>query len=139
MPKLLKYFLIALAAIVALLVLAIAIIAATFTPNDYKPTLIKLVHDKTQRTLSIPGDIKLMFFPRIGANLGRLAITERNGTQMFASAEHVRVSVALMPLFSKQFVVDRVLVERSLVQRLPSGQVNVLQRERVASLEQVGA
>jgi general secretion pathway protein K len=36
-------------------------------------------------------------------------------------------------------LVDRVLVERSLVQRLPSGQVNVLQRERVASLEQVGA
>ena len=36
-------------------------------------------------------------------------------------------------------LVDRVLVERSLVQRLPSGQVNVLQRERVASLEQGGA
>ena len=35
-------------------------------------------------------------------------------------------------------LVDRVLVERSLVQRLPSGQVNVLQRERVASLEQLG-
>jgi general secretion pathway protein K len=35
-------------------------------------------------------------------------------------------------------LVDRVLVERSLVQRLPGGTVNVLQRERVASLEQVG-
>ena len=33
---------------------------------------------------------------------------------------------------------DRVLVERSLLQRLPNGQSNVLQRERVASLEQVG-
>jgi general secretion pathway protein K len=35
-------------------------------------------------------------------------------------------------------LVDRVLVERSLVQRMNSGVVNVLQRERVASLEQVG-
>ncbi len=34
---------------------------------------------------------------------------------------------------------DRVLVEQSLVQRLASGQVNVLQRERVASVEQVGS
>jgi general secretion pathway protein K len=34
---------------------------------------------------------------------------------------------------------DRVLVENSLVQRLPNGQVNVLHRERVASLDQAGA
>lgn len=111
MPKILKYLLFGLAALLALLVLAIAIIAATFNPNDYKPTLIKLVQDKTQRTLSIPGDIKLMFFPRIGADLGKIAISERKGAQVFASAEHARVSVALLPLFSKQVVVDRVLVD----------------------------
>lgn len=111
MPKVLKYLLIALAALMALLVLAVAIIAVTFNPNDYKPTLIKLVQDKTQRTLSIPGDIKLMFFPRVGADLGKVAISERNGTPMFASAEHAKVSVALMPIFSKQFVVDRVVVD----------------------------
>lgn len=33
---------------------------------------------------------------------------------------------------------DRVLVERSMVQRLPNGQINVLQRERIAGLDQVG-
>jgi len=36
-------------------------------------------------------------------------------------------------------LVDRVLIERTLVQRMPGGAVNVLQRERVASLEQVGS
>jgi len=36
-------------------------------------------------------------------------------------------------------LLDRVLVERSLLQRLPNGQSNVLLRERVASLEQVGS
>ncbi len=35
-------------------------------------------------------------------------------------------------------LVDRVLVERSLLQRLPNGQSVVLQRERIASLEQIG-
>ena len=34
-------------------------------------------------------------------------------------------------------LVDRVLIERSLLQRQPSGQSVVLQRERIASLEQV--
>ena len=34
---------------------------------------------------------------------------------------------------------DRVLTERSLVQRLANRQINVLNRERVASLEQVGS
>ncbi|CAM5792182.1 Type II secretion system protein K OS=Rhizobacter sp. Root404 OX=1736528 GN=ASC76_01035 PE=3 SV=1 [Rhizobacter fulvus] len=35
-------------------------------------------------------------------------------------------------------LIDRVLVERSLVHRLPNGQISVLLRERIASLEQVG-
>ncbi len=35
-------------------------------------------------------------------------------------------------------LVDRVLVEQSLVQRLPSGQISVLQRERIASVESPG-
>ena len=34
---------------------------------------------------------------------------------------------------------DRVLVERSLVHRLPNGQIDVIRRERVASLEEPGA
>ena len=34
---------------------------------------------------------------------------------------------------------DHVLVERSLVQRMPDGQMKVLRRERIASLEQAGA
>ena len=35
-------------------------------------------------------------------------------------------------------LVDRILVERSLVQRLPGGRINVLQRERISSIEQDG-
>lgn len=115
MPKVLKYLLLALAGLVALLVLAVAIIAATFNPNDYKPTLIKLVQDKTQRTLSIPGDIKLTFFPRLGADLGKVAISERQNARVFASAEHAQVALALMPIFSRQFIIDQILVDGLVV------------------------
>jgi AsmA protein len=111
MPKILKYTLIGLAALLVLLVLAAVILAASFNPNDYKPQIIVLVHDKTQRTLSLPGEIKLTFFPRIGADLGPFSLSERRGQQVFASATHSHVAVALLPLFSRQVIVDRILVD----------------------------
>ena len=111
MPKAIKYALIAVGGIVALLVIAVAIIAATFNPNDYKPLVIKLVQEKKQRTLAIPGDIKLTFFPKIGADLGKISISEHKGDAIFASVESAKVSLALFPLLSKQLVVDRVKID----------------------------
>ena len=111
MPKIAKYVLIAIGGLVALLVVAAAIIAATFNPNDYKPLIIKLVQEKKQRTLAIPGDIKLTFFPKIGADLGKISISEHKGEAIFASVDSARVSLALFPLLSKQLVVDRVKID----------------------------
>ncbi|HYD79047.1 MAG TPA: AsmA family protein [Paucimonas sp.] len=112
MPKPLKIALIVLAAALGVTLTAAAIVAATFNPNDYKPLIIKLVQEKKQRTLSIPGEIKLTFFPKIGADLGKLSISEHGAPETFASIEHAKVSVALFPLlFSSQLVVDRVVVD----------------------------
>ncbi|MDZ4073861.1 MAG: AsmA family protein [Hylemonella sp.] len=111
MNKPLKIILIALAAIVVLLVAVVAFIVATFNPNDHKPELIKLVKEQTGRTLSIPGEIRLTLFPRIGADLGQISLSEARSDQVFAAAQQVKVSVALLPLFSKKVEVDRVLVD----------------------------
>lgn len=116
MKKVLKYLLIAVGALIVLLVATIGFIAATFDPNDYKPELAKRVKEETGRTLSIPGEIRLTFFPRIGADLGQLSLSEPRSEQVFAAARQVRVSVALLPLFSKQVVVDRVLIDGLTVQ-----------------------
>lgn len=111
MNKPLKIILIALAAIVVLLVAVVAFIVATFNPNDHKPEIIKLVKEQTGRTLSIPGEIRLTLFPRIGADLGQISLSEARSEQVFAAAQQVKVSVALVPLFSKKVEVDRVLVD----------------------------
>ena len=126
MPKFLKYSLIAAGAIVVLLIAVVAIIAATFNPNDYKPLIIKLVQEKKQRTLSIPGEIKLTFFPRIGADLGKVTISEHKGTAEFASVERAKVSLALMPIFAKQFVVDRIIIDglKANIRRAKDGGTN---------------
>lgn len=116
MKKLLKFLLIGTAALVVLLLALVVFVAATFNPNDYKPELIRLVKDQTGRTLTIPGEIRLTFFPRIGAELGQLSLSEPHSAQVFAAARQVRVSVALLPLFSRQVVVDRLLLDGLHVQ-----------------------
>ncbi|QDZ29456.1 AsmA family protein [Noviherbaspirillum sp. UKPF54] len=126
MPKLVKYLLIALAALIGLLLAAAGFIAATFDPNDYKPLLIRLVQEKKQRTLSIPGEIKLSFFPRLGADLGKLSISEHNSRDEFASVDSAKVSLALVPLLRKQLVVDRVKIDglRAQIRRREDGSAN---------------
>lgn len=111
MKKILKYGLIGLAGAVALLVLAVAIISATFNPNDYKPLIIKLVQEKKQRTLTIEGDIKLAFWPKIGADLGKVSISEHKSEQTFASIQGAKVSLALLPLLKKELVVDTIYID----------------------------
>jgi AsmA protein len=111
MPRILKISAIVVGAVLAVVAAALAIIALTFNPNEHKDAVIKLVHDKTGRTLAIPGQVKLTFYPRLGADLGQLTLSERNSNAPFLGVEHARVSLALMPLLAKKMVVDRVDVE----------------------------
>jgi AsmA protein len=111
MKKLLKYGLFGLGGIVALLLLAVAVIAATFNPNDYKPLIVKLVQDKKARTLNIEGDIKLAFWPKIGANLGKISISEHKSDKEFASIQSAQVALAVLPLLKKQLVVDTIYID----------------------------
>ncbi|MGB4812572.1 MAG: AsmA family protein [Methylophilaceae bacterium] len=111
MKKLLKYGLYGIGGFIILLLLAVAIIAATFNPNDYKDDIIKLVKEKKDRTLHIDGDIKLSFWPKIGANLGKASISEHSSDIEFASVNSVKIALAVMPLLKKELVVDTVYVD----------------------------
>ncbi len=110
MNKILKYTLIGTGAVAGIAVAGAAYVAATFNPNDYKEQIIKAVKDSKQRNLHLDGDIKLSFFPGIGADLGKISLSEFNSEKEFASVEGVRVSLALMPLLSRQAVVNEVAV-----------------------------
>ncbi|TFW09646.1 AsmA family protein, partial [Oxalobacteraceae bacterium OM1] len=126
MPKPLKIILIALGVLLALMLAAAAYFAATFNPNDYKPQLIRLVQEKKQRTLEIPGDIKLSFFPKLGVDLGKLRLSEHGGSGEFLSVESAKVSLALLPLLSKRYVVDQVRVDglRAHIVKFKDGSTN---------------
>jgi AsmA protein len=126
MPKTVKYLAIAAGAILGLCIIGVGIIAATFDPNLYKPQLIQLVQEKMHRTLTIPGDISLAFFPKLGADLGKISISERNNTAEFASVESAKLSLSLIPLLSKQFVVDQIHIDglRANIRRNKDGATN---------------
>lgn len=111
MNKFIKYALYGIGGIVVLALLIAAYFAATFNPNDYKDDIIKLVKEKKERTLHIDGDIKLSFWPKIGANLGKLSLSEHQSDTEFASVNSVKVALAVLPLLKKQLVVDTVYVD----------------------------
>ena len=108
MKKMLKYVLIAVGGVVALAVLVAVFVVLTFDPNKYKPEIAALVKDRTGRTLAIEGNLRLSFFPSIGVSVGKTSLSEPNGKKVFAKLDEARVSLALMPLFARQVVVDRI-------------------------------
>ena len=110
MNKILKYGLLGAGVVVAVAVAGVAYVAATFNPNDYKAQIIKAVKDSKQRTLRLDGDIKLSFYPNIGASLSKVSLSEFKSDKEFAVIASARVSLALLPLLRKQVVVDEVSV-----------------------------
>ena len=111
MNKLIKYALYGIIGIIVLVLMVAGYFAATFNPNDYKDEIIKLVKDKKERNLHIDGDIKLTFWPKIGADLGKLSLSEHQSDEEFASVNSVKVSLAVMPLLKKELVVDTIYVD----------------------------
>jgi len=110
MKKLLKYGLLGFAIALVLIVGVVSYFMATFNPNAYKPQIIQAVKDNQNRILKLDGDIKLTIFPSIGAKVDRVSLSEHKSSKEFASIESARVSLALLPLFSKQVVVNEVVL-----------------------------
>jgi AsmA protein len=96
--------------LVVLLVLAVAIFAATFDPNRYKGEIERLVKDRTGRTLQLKGNLQVAVWPSLGANVNGVALSERDPSQEFLSLDSAHASVALLPLLHGSVVVDGIRV-----------------------------
>lgn len=126
MNRYLKFGLVALAGLIGIFVLLVALVSLTFNPNDYKPQIVKLVQEKKQRTLTLAGDLKLTFFPKLGVDLGKASLSEHNGTKEFAAVESARFYLAWWPLLRKELVIDQVRVDglRANLVRYKDGTTN---------------
>ncbi len=126
MSRILKLAALTAGTIVLLLMATAAIVVARINPNDYKDDVIRLVHQRHQRTLAIPGSVRLALFPRLGAHLGQVSLSEHGGSGQFAAIDSARVSVALAPLLRGELVIDRIDITgmQATVIRYPDGSMN---------------
>jgi AsmA protein len=110
MMRIVKYALLGLAGLLVLVVAAVAIFAATFNPNKYKPQIESAVKAQTGRTLKLQGDLKVAVFPSLGAEVAKVTLSEPNPEQEFLSLDSAHASVALLPLLRGEVIVDRIRV-----------------------------
>jgi len=127
MRKIVRFVVWPLLAVIVILGAIAAYIAATFDPNHYKPQVVQAVKDKTQRTLKLDGNVKLTFIPSIGATLDKASLSERGNEREFAAAEDLHVALKLVPLLSKQVVIDAIEANnlRASVLRYKDGKTNI--------------
>ncbi|MCZ7655032.1 MAG: AsmA family protein [Rhodocyclaceae bacterium] len=104
-----------------------AFILATFDANKWKGEIAQLVKEKKERSLKIEGDLSLSLFPAIGVRLGKATLSEHKSEQVFAAVDNARISLQLLPLLSKQVVVDTVALEgvKARVVRFKDGRLNI--------------
>ena len=103
-----KYLLYALAALVGLAIVTAVAVAVLFDPNQLKGEIERVVKEKTGRTLKLEGDLRLAFWPSIGASMGRASLSERDSAKTFASLKSAQLAVELIPLLRGETIVDQV-------------------------------
>ena len=108
--KAVKYTLYAVGGLILLVVIGVGIFAATFDPNKYKAEITRVVKEKKDRTLTIPGNIKLAVWPKLGVELGEATLSEYKSDKQFLKVGSARLSVDLMPLLRKELVIDKIEV-----------------------------
>jgi AsmA protein len=88
--------------VVALLVVGGGVLYALFDGDKIKSEISRVVLEQTQRKLVIAGTPKLSVWPDVGISLQGVTLSEHASDALFLSLDAARVSVAVMPLLSRQ-------------------------------------
>ena len=123
----LRRALIAVAVLLVLLIAVAAVLLSTFDPNRYKGLAIDWMKAHYQRTLAIDGPIRLSVFPRLEVQVSSVTLSEAGRSERFAAIEEAALAVQILPLLSRQLVVDRVLARgvSVVMTRNAKGQRNI--------------
>jgi AsmA protein len=118
---------IAIAALLVIVIATIAFVMAKFDANYIKGELTKVVQEKKQRSLKLDGPLELTFWPNLGAKVGKVSLSEHKSDKEFLALDSARISVAVMPLLSKQIVVDTIEVAgaKAVLIRRKDGTLNI--------------
>ena len=110
MNRFLKWVLGAVGVVVVIVVVATVVLPRIIDPNNYKEDIRTAVFEETGRELTIGGDIEWTVFPLLGLDLSDLSLSNRVGfgDQPMLQISGARVSVKLIPIFSKQIKIGQI-------------------------------
>lgn len=128
MKKAIKWVIIVVGALVALVIAALLVIPIFVDIQTYKPEIEKRVSEATGRPFTINGDLKLSLFPWAGLAFSDLHLGNAPGFQEkdLLSVKSFEVRVKLIPLISKHIQVERFILEgpRVVLEKNKSGLAN---------------
>ena len=115
-----RWTLIALGALLALLVVCGVLLRLLFDPNDYRTQIELAFNERTGRVLDLEGDLGLRLLPRLAVSTGPFSISDRtDGDGDFVTARDARLGLALVPLLQRRLELGRlVLVEPAVALRI---------------------
>ena len=125
--KRLRYALLTLGLLVLVAGAAIGYIVATFDPHDHQHHIVRVIKEKTGRTLAIGGEISLSFWPDVAVRLGRISLSERDREESFLRIESARVRLELAPLLSREIVASELVLAgaHAVITRYEDGRLNI--------------
>lgn len=97
--------------ILVLLGLGVGVLLATLDQQSYKTWLQDQVRERYGRTLDIQGEVSVRLFPDVGLTITKVALSEPDSSERFASVSQANVSVSIKPLFQRRLSIDQVLLE----------------------------
>src|SRR5580692_5075960 len=108
--------------VIAVIVIAVGILFATFNPNDYRETIQTKLQQQVNRNVTL-GDMSLGLFP-LRFRVANLSIADdpKFGNRPFIQTQELSVSVKLLPLLSKSVEVESLTLERPSVELIKNAQ-----------------
>jgi uncharacterized protein involved in outer membrane biogenesis len=109
--------------VVAVIVIAVGVLFASFNPNDYRGTIQSKLEQQLDRKVAL-GNMSLGLFP-LRFKVADLSIAEDpkfSSNSPFIQTQELSVSVKLLPLLSKSVEVDSLTLERPSVELIKNAQ-----------------
>jgi AsmA protein len=105
----------------------VAVAVHTLNPNQFKSQIVEYVQQRTQRELTLDGELELTWFPKLGFKSGRASLSQHRSAREFASLDSARITIAWLPLLRRQVQIDRAEVDglRAQLARFKDGSTNI--------------
>lgn len=111
--RLIKWVLLGLGALVALVVLGVLVIVWLVDPNSFRSNIEARVRTATGRDFTLAGDIELGFFPWLALRTGEGSFGNAPGfgPEPMVSWKSAQIGAKVIPLLGGKLVADRVVLE----------------------------